>query len=88
MIRSNPGGSSGGSDPVNEAVYTEALQALLPLIDFYEQVEGTKKNAQDVLTRLASLRAALEEKRCNPGVCTILRQLLDCLDTGNFGGVD
>lgn len=37
------GGSSGGSEPLNEAIFAEVGAALQTHIDIYEQVEGSKK---------------------------------------------
>merc|ERR1740117_653009 len=52
------------------------------------KLKVVKKAGQDVLARLSLLKNSLEEKRLNPSVCAILRQLSDCLDQNNFGGAD
>jgi hypothetical protein len=86
MMR-NSAGSSGGSG-ATEADCSEVLNLLSPLIQEYEQSEGSKKPAQNAIGQLKTLEENLTKKSFSGNVVNQLKALLQHIEQNNIGGAN
>merc|ERR1719272_21509 len=82
MMR-NSAGSSGGSG-ATEADCSEVLNLLSPLIQEYEQSEGSKKPAQNAIGQLKTLEENLTKKTFSGSVVNQLKALLQHMEENNL----